>query len=272
MHPTILKLGPLYIKAYGLMLAISFVLGIWLATARGKKYNISSQQIMDLSIWVLVAAIVGSRFYYVVTHWPEFSGNLIGIISPVQNGEVVGIAGLSMQGGVILSLVVGYAYMRIKKLDVWLTMDVMAPSFLLGMAITRIGCFFNGCCFGKPTTSCLGVVFPPDSAAGWFLPGLHLHPTQLYSSLAGFAMLGLVLFLERYKKFAGFTFLLVMLLDFIFRFCIDFVRFYEKEMTVFTIGGIKIINNQLISLAFIIFSISFLVYLNHKRKHEKKPQ
>jgi phosphatidylglycerol:prolipoprotein diacylglycerol transferase len=170
---------------------------------------------------------------------------------------------------VILAVLTGFVYLHWKKLPLWPMLDACAPSFLLGMAITRIGCFLNGCCFGKPTALACGVVFPPDSAAGWFLPHLHLHPTQLYSSLAGLVMLGLVLFLERFKKFDGYTFLLVMLLDFIFRFCIDFVRYYETQMTVFTIGGVPIINNQLISLTIVVICAGLLVYLNEKNKHKR---
>lgn len=269
MHPTLLKLGPLHLKAYGLMLAISFILGIYFACYRARKRDVDCQDIMDLAVWILVAAIAGSRFYYVITHWNEFSGNLLSIVNPFQNGELVGIAGLSMQGGVILAIIVAIGYMKYRKYDVWKVADIYAPSFMLGMAITRVGCHLNGCCWGKACDLPWGVVFPPESAAGWVMRGIALHPTQLYSSLAGAALFGLILFAERFKKFDGYTFWLTMGVYSLFRFGIDFVRYYETQMKVFQIGSVTIINNQIISLIGVAIAIGFGVYLKRRASGEE---
>jgi len=195
-HQTILKIGAFELRAYGLALAISFLLGILLAIKRGKKRGIDSNNIMDLAVLIVIGAIVGSRFLYVIAHLDEFKGRWLDTINPFQSTGQIGIAGLTMLGGVILALILSIIYLRVKKLPVLKFADAIMPSVALGIFITRIGCFLNGCCFGLPTTGPFGVIFPPDSVAGSLYPHIHIHPTQLYSSLDGLLILVLLFMVE----------------------------------------------------------------------------
>jgi len=267
MHSDLFQLGPLHIKAYGLALAISFFVGVWLAVKRAEKYNIKNQLIIDLSFIVLVSAIVGSRLFYVVYHVEEFSGHWLDAVNPFQSSGEVGIAGLSMMGGIVLAIIAALVFFIIKRINPWLILDTLAPSFLLGMAITRIGCFFNGCCFGVPTHTCCGVVFPSDSMAGWIFPDTAIWPTQLFSTAAGLIMFGLILLLEKKKTFHGFTVWTTLILYNCWRFIIDFIRYYEESMVFITIGGVNFTRNQFLSLCLVIISIVWLKYL--KQNHEK---
>ena len=115
MFPVLLKLGRFEIHAYGLTLAISFLLGIYWAMARSSRRGLDKNQVMDLSLIVVLAAVLGSRLLYVVTHLEEFQGRWLDTINPFQSNGQIGIAGLSMLGGVILSLIAIVAYSAVKK-------------------------------------------------------------------------------------------------------------------------------------------------------------
>jgi phosphatidylglycerol:prolipoprotein diacylglycerol transferase len=267
MYPEPLKfLGITFIRSYGVMLALSFLLGVYFAMRRAIKAKIDPNRIVDLSFIVLIAAIVGSRFFYVIYHLDEFSDNILDVINPFHS-SYVGIAGLSMMGGVLLAMIAAFAYFFIKRIDPWPITDAMMPMFALGTGFTRIGCFLNGCCYGLPTQSKLGVIFPADSMAGFQYPGTPLIPTQLYESLAGFTILGIVLWSERFKKFNGHSFWVTVGLYAAWRFFIDFYRYYEPSMVVRVFGSDFSRNQVLSMLLFITSIIAYLImYSLHRRR------
>lgn len=264
MHTTLIKLGPFAIRSYGLLLALSFLFGLILTRWRAKKTGIDFQKIMDLAVLVIISSIIGSRAFYVVFHLEEFSSNPLDIINPFQSTGEVGIQGLTMYGGVLLSLGVSLWFLRRHHLPTWRVADIIAPSIAFGIFLTRIGCFLNGCCFGKPGDAPWCVVFPPDSAAGYFFPNTPIHPTQLYSSLYGLAIFGILLVLERFKKFDGYTFWLFILFYAVARFCIDFLRYYERAMTL-SLGSIAISVNHLISTGLFLLALLMLITLSRKK-------
>lgn len=267
MHPDIFKLGPLEIHSYGLMLALSFLLGIFLAMHRAKKENIDQNQIMDLAVIIVISAILGSRFLYVIAHLSEFRGHWFDVINPFQGDGRVGIAGLTMLGGFLAALFFGMLYLWKKKLPVLKTADIVVPSVGLGIFITRIGCFLNGCCYGMPTNGPFGVIFPPNSAAGYHFPNEAIHPAQLYSSLYGLIILVTLLLIERWKKFDGFMIYSFMILYGISRFVVDLFRYYEDSMVLFSLGNVSISVNQGISILMILTGAAFIAYNLSKRKH-----
>lgn len=271
MHPVLFKLGPLEIKAYGLMLALSFFLGTMLAVRRARRAGLSAQQMLDLCFIIMVAAIVGSRLFYVIYHFDEFKGNLISIINPFQQSGEIGISGLSMMGGLVLAIAAALGYFIIKKSNPWPMLDALAPSFFLGEALTRIGCFLNGCCFGLPTHCACGVVFPQDSMAGWVFPNTPLWPTQLMSSGAGLVIFLLLLFFEKWKRYDGFTFWNGLAIYSIWRFIIDFFRYYEESMVILKIGQTVISRNQFLCLCLLIISIWWQLYLRNRYVKSVKP-
>ena len=105
MYPEPLRfIGITFIRSYGLLLALSFLLGVYFSMKRARNQGVDPNMVVDLSFIVLLSSIIGSRFFYVIYHLEEFSDNLLDIINPFQSGYV-GIAGLSMMGGVILAIV-----------------------------------------------------------------------------------------------------------------------------------------------------------------------
>ncbi len=267
MHPTLFHIGPLAVRTYGFLLALAFVLGIWFAGKRARKRGMNMDWIPDLSLIILVTAIVGSRFFYVIRHLEEFEGHRWDMINPIQSSGEIGIGGLSMFGGFVLAIICSMFYLRLKRLNVQKIADILAPSVMLGLGVARIGCFLNGCCFGLPTQSSLGVIFPLDSPAGYFYPDVCVFPIQLAASAMGFAIFAMLLFVERFKSFDGFTFWLMLMLYSVGRFTIDFFRYYEESMVFARVGGVGFSMNQ--ALTVLIFVISVFMWNNLRLKAKR---
>ncbi len=244
MHPILVKFGLFEIRSWGVMFVISCLVGIWLAGRRARQRGISSSLMTNLALIIIGAALVGSRLFYVAFHWEEFAPHPLDIISPYQSTGQWGIGGLSMVGGIVLSVLASVLYLHLKGENIWELSDVVAPSFPLGIFFTRLGCFLNGCCFGKPSSLPFAVTFPAENPAGFVYPYHPLHPTQLYSSLYGLGIFFLILHLEKYKRFPGFTLWLTLGLYCVARFLIDFLRYYEESMILTEIGGLSLSVNQ----------------------------
>lgn len=272
MHPVLFKIGPIVITSYGVLLTLAFAVGLLFSLTRTKGSEIKKEYILDLFLVVLLSSVVGSRFFYVIFHLDEFEGRLLDMINPIQSTGEIGIAGLSMAGGIVLAIFSGILYLYLKRINIWKVADVVAPSFPLGLAIARVGCHLNGCCFGKPTNSFLGLVFPYDSLPGYYFPDTPLYPSQLISSFFG-ATIFLVLILsesikrfEKKKKFDGFTFWLMIILYSVARFVVDFFRYYEESMIFLRIGKTAFSVNQVVMV--FLFLTSFLA-LNHLKRSNR---
>ena len=266
MHPTLIEIGRVAVRTYGFLLALAFILGIWLSDKRAKKDGMSTEWLPDLSLIILISALVGARFFYVIYHLEEFKGHILDMINPIQSTGEIGIGGLSMFGGLILAILCSLVYIYVKKLPVWRIADVIAPSIMLGLGIARIGCFLNGCCFGEPSHSCLAITFPPNSPAGYVFPETPLFPIQLVAALKGFLIFGILLVGERLKRFYGFTFWLMLALYSVGRFTIDFFRYYEESMIFAQIGNVRITVNQALTMVIFIVSVCMWSYLGKKSK------
>jgi phosphatidylglycerol:prolipoprotein diacylglycerol transferase len=230
MHQILIDAGWFQVRSYGFMLAVSFLLGILLAGRRAKQRGIPPQTILDLSVLIIVAAVVGSRALYVVYHLDEYS-------SPLQF-FALWEGGATFYGGLILAVAASYAFAHKKKLGFLRIADIVTPSIALGMALTRIGCFLSGCCYGTPTDLPWGVVFPPSCPAGYSaaeaaislgVETVHLHPTQLYSFLYGILIFGVLLLVEGRLSRTGALFGLFVVLAGVSRFVVDFFRYYEPD-------------------------------------------
>jgi phosphatidylglycerol:prolipoprotein diacylglycerol transferase len=150
----------------------------------------------DFCFWMILAGLLGSRLFYVIFHWPEFSGHPLAILAYWRGG-------LMFQGGVLTALAVSPLFLKRYGLSFWPAADVMAPSLALGQALGRLGCFTAGCCYGRPAgpANPLGVTFPPGSLAPFGIP---LWPTQLLES-AGLLALALILGLSLGRSQSAFS-------------------------------------------------------------------
>ncbi|MGB7567203.1 MAG: prolipoprotein diacylglyceryl transferase [Chitinivibrionales bacterium] len=249
MHPVIFHILNFPIHSYGLMLALSFLFGIWFASWRAKKNGLESTVISDVGFYLILSSIIGARLYYVILHFEEFRGDLWGIINPFHGGNL-GIGGLVMYGGFIGALLASVAYFKIKKYPFLPYADAVAPSIGFGIFLTRIGCFLNGCCFGAPTHASWGITFPAGSPAGVYQHECHaaaLYPSQLIESAGGLIIAIIVLIVGRLKPAAGIQFYLVGIMYSILRFGVDFTRFYSPQER---LGALS--HNQVVCIVFFI--------------------
>jgi phosphatidylglycerol---prolipoprotein diacylglyceryl transferase len=241
MLPNILTIGPLTLHSYGLMLAIAFLAGIMVVERLAGPRGLDKDKILDCVLVIMAAAIIGSRAFYVLSHLDEYRGSWWSVLAVWEGG-------LTFYGGVLLAVPAAIVFMRRNKLPVWQLADLIAPAFALGVGFGRLGCFLNGCCFGKPSGLPWAVRFPSGSAAGAL--GCALQPTQLYESVFGFAMFALMMALVRRKHFPGSLFCLFIALYSVWRFLLDFLRSYEPSQ----FAALGLTNNQWVSVFLLVFA------------------
>jgi phosphatidylglycerol:prolipoprotein diacylglycerol transferase len=233
LHPILIDFGPFALHTYGLAMAIAFALGIWLAMKRSEARGLGGQFALDLSVLILVSSLIGARFTYVVTHWDEYRAHPLDAISPIQHTGQIGIEGLVLLGGVAAAFLAAAWYVPRKKHSFLAVADIFMPSTALGIAIGRLGCFFNGCCFGLPTHLPWGVVFPSGSLAGSIFPDIAVQPTELYESAAMFLLFGFFLLYDRRRHPTGRETGIFLLVYGVWRFFNESQRWYEHEMIIF---------------------------------------
>lgn len=223
MNPIFIKIGSFELHYYGLMYAIAFIIGTYLAKFMAKERGFDTKIIEDYSFVAIISGLIGGRLYYVLFNL-EYYLQYPAEIPAVWHG------GMAIHGGIIGGIIGTFIYAKIKKLNPWLLGDYAAAPFILGQAIGRIGNLMNGEIHGVPTFTPLsvifylkpkfyewysyyltlpilekanfkdivpwGIVFPISSPAGSEFPNLALHPAMIYEmifNLIGFFILWFVL-------------------------------------------------------------------------------
>ena len=149
------------IRGYGVMLLIAVASGLFLAVHRARQHDLDSEIILSLAIWMFVFGIIGARLFYVIQKWKEFqTGSMwevvVGILNVTQGGLVV-------YGSLIGALLGAFIFVKRNRLSPLPIADIITPSLPLGLAIGRIGCLLNGCCYGGECHQPWAISFPPDS-------------------------------------------------------------------------------------------------------------
>jgi phosphatidylglycerol:prolipoprotein diacylglycerol transferase len=253
-HPDILRWGVLHITSYGLLLALAFLAGTWLALGEARRRGLDEDRVVTVILIALVAAVAGARALYVLEHLQEFRGSYVSVLALWQGG-------LTLYGGIAAGTFAALVAARRLGLPMWVTADALTPSVALGTVFGRVGCFLNGCCYGRPTRLPWGVIFPPDSFAGLEFGPVPVHPAQLY-----FAATGLVLFLLVWSLRGRFRVPGVMFWSFIaalalVRIPLDLTRAYEADAVVAEIGVVSVTESQVTSLALALFALLMIARL-----------
>jgi len=219
MYPEIFHIGSFPINTYGVFLAIAFLCAILVAVRLAARDGLPRERIYDLSLWMLLGGLIGSKILMLFTE-PEYRDHPLQLLSLdfLRSGGV-------FYGGLIGAVLTGYFLMKRYKLPWWKTADACAPGIAIGNFFGRQGCFAAGCCWGKPTSLPWGVKF---TELGHQITGVptdvYLHPTQLYESFAMLVVFLFLLWMHRRKRFNGQVILLYALVYSIVRFSIEFVR------------------------------------------------
>ena len=249
MYPNLFKIGPLTIHSYGLFLAIAFLLGMQVAVRYAKREQIQTSAVTDLVVYIFLSALLGAKLLLVIVDFDYYSQDWRRLASIYQVGGVY-------YGGFILAFLVSLWFIRRRKMNFWQTADVMVMGIAFGQIFGRLGCFFAGCCWGKPALNFpLAVTFTrPEAAEQVGTPlNIPLHPSQLYESLPMILVFAVLAFAYNRRKFIGQQLCLYLLMYSVLRFTVEFFRGDPRG----TIGVLS--TSQVISI--IAFVAAIVIYL-----------
>lgn len=259
MFPELLDLGFIHLKTYGACMAVGFLL-CWTLIERlsGRK------DISNLLLALMASGVLGSRIAYVIEHWKsEFAARPLDVIRVDQGG-------LMFYGGLILAIVVFFAWCFFKKERPLALADLLCTAIPLGHACGRIGCFFYGCCFGQRSESAFAVAFPRHSPA-WYTQlhegtidatakaALPVLPTQLFEAAALLVLFAALLIV--YRRYRAYTAGLYLIGYAVIRFGLECLRGDPRA----AVGFLSI--SQTISVGMIVLGGVFLAYGRRARHH-----
>jgi phosphatidylglycerol:prolipoprotein diacylglycerol transferase len=230
MHPVLFEIGPLTIRSYGAMVALAFITGFALMYAEARRLDFFPEKILDLELYIILSGVAGARVLHVLADFDYYRNNIFEAV-------LIWRGGLAIYGGIIFAVSAGWFFIKKNGMPLRQTGDFIAPYIALGQSIGRIGCFMNGCCFGK------------------LLPGetLYRYPTQIYSS-AFLIVLFVILKLRSERPHAeGTVFSAYLIFYSMQRFAIDFLRGDLSELAL----GLTI--TQFISIAVFLWGIFLLI-------------
>lgn len=257
MHPEVFELGPLHLRSYGLMMAIAFVVGTFLGLREARRLSLDEDKVVNVILVTLIASVFGARMLYVLEHLSEFRREWTSVLALWQGG-------LTLYGGVAAGTFAGLVAAKRMNLPVWITADALTPSLALGTMFGRVGCYLNGCCYGRPTNLPWGVVFPHDSFAFLEFGQQPVHPSQLYNALAGLLLFILFQSLRKRFRVPGVLFWSFIVLFALVRIPLDMTRTYEADAVLMRIGVMDFTESQLMSAGMILFGSLMILRLRRQ--------
>ncbi len=227
MLPKLISIGSFYIPTYGVLVALGFLVGLWVTVRLAKQIGLPVEKVTNLVIYCALAGLAGAKLLMFLFDWRDYAAHPAEIfsLSTLQSAGVY-------QGGFLLAIVVAILYMRRNALPGLATCDAFAPGIAAGHAIGRMGCFAAGCCWGTETHVPWAITFTrPDAYNMTGVPlNEPLHPAQLYEAGAN-----ALLFAFLYWRFGkshrpGAIFALYLLGYSAIRFVVEFFRFHEQGL------------------------------------------
>ncbi len=194
MKPILFHVGSFPIHTFGVLVALGFVFGLWAASRNARTAGLNPELPYDLAPWLIGGALIGARLLYIVSYWQrDFAGQPFTEIFAIWKG------GLVYYGGLIGATAAGIFVVLRRKLPLWKVADCLAPGIAIGQAFGRTGCLLNGCCYGRETDVPWAIRYPEGHST---FPHL-VHPAQVYESLLNIGFFGLLMLLQRRRKFDG---------------------------------------------------------------------
>ena len=210
MRPILFSFGPMHLYSYGLSIALGVLLALFLMKQRALKTGFPKpDEVFDMAFTVLVWGFIGARLFYVIQNFSYYAGEPLKIFAVWEGG-------LIFYGGAIAAFFGVLRMSRKRQWPFWKILDFVIPYGVMTHAFGRIGCFLNGCCFGKACDLPWAVRFPE-------LP-YPVHPTQLYEAAYDLALFAFLLARRKKARFEGEIALLYFLLYGLGRYLIEFLR------------------------------------------------
>ncbi len=215
MHPILFTIGSFPVGTYGVLLAIAALAAIALGRMLAPQAGLDPEKLVDLFVFSLLGAFVGAKVALIIGDFSAFADHPVQFM--IENLRSFG----AFYGGFIAGVLVAVYYLRKHKIRFYDAADVTVVCLAMGQAMGRWGCFFAGCCYGKPTQLPWGMVFP---AVPICADGTHIHPWPLYESLADWAIFALLFWLFRRRAFSGQVFLVYVMTYAVARGLLEFLR------------------------------------------------
>ena len=266
--PQYIYIGDFGIAIYGIMIAIGMILGIIMAAHIAKKTGQDPDKYWDMSLWVIIFALIGARIYYVIFFWEAYADDLLQIFN-------LRAGGLAIYGGVIAGVITAYVYSVIKKMYLPEILDTLVYGLLVGQIIGRWGNFFNREVFGEYSDNLLAMRLPidmvrsrdiTDELAATITEGtnyIQVHPTFLYESLWNLGLLIIMLLYLKHRRFKGQMFLIYLAGYGIGRAWIESIRTDQLY-----IPGTEIPVNLVMAVVLAVVSVVAILYICNKKKGE----
>lgn len=192
----VFTLGPIELSSYALMLSVGGLVGFWLTTREIRRKGLDPGPMLSLAMLAFLTGMLGARGLSVLVRHQFYEARPWWTLLAVWDR-----GGMALYGGLILAAAVGLVYIRARRLPAWDTADTLVAAWVPFIFFLRIGCFLNGCCYGRPTTSPFGLVAGgPPSAVNFGIPS---HPAQLYDAAAILLIFGLLWWMRTRRRFAG---------------------------------------------------------------------
>ncbi len=246
MHPILFEIFGIPIYGFGVMVAFAFLLGYLWMLRRAEQKGENPDLYMEGFFWVIVAGLVGARLCYLL-FFPDLF-----LKDPI--GSLLNQGGLVWYGGMIAVTLAAWIFCKQKHLSLWRFGDVLAPPAALGLAIGRIGCLLAGCCYGAPCHLPWAIQYPSvhESYPHW------VHPSPLYETVAMLLVTGLLLWVDKHKRFEGAT----TWFFFVFYGLVRFMLEYYRGDRLVWIEPLNLSASQVISLLGLCFGLVMLLRLN----------
>lgn len=247
------------VRGYGVMLLVAAAAATWLSIVRGRRLGFDADTILALGMEVFLWGLVGARLFYVIEYREQFFPPGRGFIEALPAVLNLAAGGLVVFGSLPTAGLAAWWFARRRGLSILRLADCVAPGLLVGLAIGRLGCFLNGCCYGGPCDLPWAVRFPPESppwfdqmargllpppgpqgAASWSLP---VHPAQLYAAFDAALLALLAVCFTPLARRDGAVFALVLTLHPVSRMLLEAIRVDEPPAL-----GTPLSISQLLSL------------------------
>ena len=226
MLPILVKIGPLAVHSYGLLMALGVGLGMWFLYVQAGKQGLDAPKLLDAAFYTILVSLLGAKFILFLGNFSYYTSYPRELFSLARSGGV-------FQGGLTFGVIFALWYFHRKKIPTWGAADVLSPALALGHGFGRIGCFLAGCCYGRVCDAPWGAVYGNEYAhelTGVPL-GVRVHPVQIYEAILNFANF-LVLFLVlKKKRFQGQIFGLYVINYSVIRFITEYFRGDHSDKT-----------------------------------------
>lgn len=253
MRPVLFHIGSLPVYSYSAFVVLAYFACLGYGWLEAKRLNQDPIHVIDLSLWIFLSGIAGSMIFFRIVYFERFIADPIEILKIWKGGLV-------FYGGLIATVLTGLVYMKRNRLPLGLWFDLCAPTAMLCLAVGRVGCFLNGCCYGKFAPELFCAVTYPVSHAALGLARYPVHPTPLYESAGVILIFIFLVWLSRAKHVPGQVFWSMTLAYSILRFNIEFFRADPRGM----VPGIGLSTSQAISMVAAPASIFILIWLGRR--------